>query len=142
MGFSLNKAAAAASVSKSTIGRALKDGRLSAQRTAEGWSIEPAELFRVFPQDTTGKSHSTDAGHSEGQVVELEVLRVKVAMLTDQLESERDTVADLRRRLDRAEERILALSHSPTTTSFAPPVGPVPQPAATPPKRSIWRRWF
>jgi predicted nuclease with TOPRIM domain len=42
--------------------------------------------------------------------VELEVLRVKTAMLEEQLGRERDSVEDLRRRLDRAEERVLALS--------------------------------
>ncbi|WP_430501896.1 hypothetical protein, partial [Escherichia coli] len=50
-----------------------------------------------------------------------EVLRVRVEMLNAQLEREQETVADLRRRLDRAEERILALSHSPAATPAAPP---------------------
>lgn len=111
MGLSLNKAAEAAGVSKSTIGRALKSGKLSGQRTDEGWSIDPAELFRAFPREPHGTSHRTDAAPSAGQdVVELEVLRVKVAMLEDQLGREREAVDDLRARLNRAEERALALS--------------------------------
>lgn len=108
---SLNKAAEAAGVSKSTIGRALKSGKLSGQRLDGEWSIDPAELFRVFPREPSGKSHRTTEAHPTGQdVVELEVLRVKVAMLEDQLGRERETVDDLRARLDRAEERVLALT--------------------------------
>jgi hypothetical protein len=40
-------------------------------------------------------------------------------MLTAQLERERETVDDLRKRLDRAEERILALS-PPANTKATP----------------------
>lgn len=49
-GLSLQQAADAAGTSKSSIFRALKSGRISGTRTdLGGWSIEPAELFRVFP---------------------------------------------------------------------------------------------
>lgn len=44
------------------------------------------------------------------------VLQVKVEMLEAQLEREQDTVEDLRRRLDRSEERVVALS-APQTSS-------------------------
>ena len=37
-------------------------------------------------------------------------MAVKVEMLEAQLERERETVADLRKRLDRAEDRLTALS--------------------------------
>lgn len=122
---SLNKAAEAAGVSKSTIGRALKSGKLSGQRTDEGWSIDPAELFRVFPQEPSGKSHRTTPDPPAGQdVVELEVLRVKVAMLEDQLGRERETVDDLRARLDRAEERVLALTAQAGLGTGKPPEVP------------------
>lgn len=50
MAFNLGSAAAAAGVNKSTILRAVKAGRISAERDATGqWAIQPAELFRVFP---------------------------------------------------------------------------------------------
>ena len=39
-----------------------------------------------------------------------EVMAIKVAMLEDRLERERETVADLRKRLDRAEDRVMALT--------------------------------
>ena len=50
MALNLRTAAQQAGVSKSTILRAVKSGRLSASRTADmGYDIEPAELFRVYP---------------------------------------------------------------------------------------------
>lgn len=58
MALNLRTAAQQAGVSKSTILRAVKSGRLSATRTADmGYDIEPAELFRVYPPQRS----STDA---------------------------------------------------------------------------------
>lgn len=49
-GLSLREAAQQAGTSKSTILRAIQNGRLSAARTDDGgYSIDPAELFRVYP---------------------------------------------------------------------------------------------
>jgi hypothetical protein len=49
--FGLRQAAREAGTSKSTILRAIQSGRLSATRTDDGgYSIDPAELFRVYPR--------------------------------------------------------------------------------------------
>jgi excisionase family DNA binding protein len=50
MTYTLGMAARATGLSKSTIHRAIKNGRISATRT-DAWSfaIDPAELHRVFP---------------------------------------------------------------------------------------------
>ena len=49
-GLSLREAAKQMNVSKSTILRAIRNGRLSAATTEYGgYSIDPAELFRVRP---------------------------------------------------------------------------------------------
>src|SRR3712207_5824063 len=49
-GLSLREAAQQARTSKSTILRAIQSGRLSAARTDDGgYSIDPAELCRVYP---------------------------------------------------------------------------------------------
>lgn len=123
MQFSLSQAAKETGKGKSSIHRAIKSGRLSAQRHEDGtYSIDAAELFRVFPPTLPEPVQKRGAEPQEERpatpTVTEEVLRVRVEMLQAQLEREQDTVADLRRRLDRAEERILALSHSPPT----PPV--------------------
>jgi hypothetical protein len=48
--YNLGSAAAAAGVNRSTVLRAIKAGRISAQRDATGgWQIDPAEFHRVFP---------------------------------------------------------------------------------------------
>ena len=49
MAYNLQTAALATGMHKSTILRAIRGGRLSATREAGGWSIEVAELHRVFP---------------------------------------------------------------------------------------------
>lgn len=138
MQFSLSQAAKETGKSKSSIHRAIKSGTLSAQRHQDGtYSIDAAELFRAFPPAPPEpvQERNTEP-YQEPPVtptVAEEVLRVRVEMLTAQLEREQDTVADLRRRLDRAEERIIALSHSPVTAPVAPsaastqPTGPKPR---------------
>lgn len=112
MGLTIRQAAATCGKSRSTIHRALGNGKLSGQKDDDGaWSIEPSELARVFPWDVSGQSKrdtadtlSAEAGDSAA------VMAVRVEMLEAQLERERDTIDDLRRRLDRAEERVTALS--------------------------------
>ncbi|MCI0468319.1 MAG: hypothetical protein L0Y57_15185 [Beijerinckiaceae bacterium] len=50
MYFTLGQAAREAGVAKSTISKALSSGKLSyREKNPEGYKIDPAELFRVFP---------------------------------------------------------------------------------------------
>ncbi len=140
MQFTLSRAAKEASVSKSTLSKALSTGRLSGDRQEDGsFRIEASELFRVFPKRTVDPVLETGLvtvrepleRRGEQPVAELSMLLLKVQMLEDQLTRERtlhdqerertgDTVADLRKRLDRAEERVLALAAAPVL----PPVPP------------------
>jgi len=47
----LGQAAKEANVSKATLSKALKSGRLSyISKSSSGYEIDPAELFRVFPR--------------------------------------------------------------------------------------------
>ena len=72
------------------------------------YHIDASELSRVFPLNTeeTSRRNTTAPGAEVSAVLE-----VKVAMLESQLERERETVDDLRRRLDRSEDRVYALTH-------------------------------
>ena len=111
MGHSLRQAAEVCGKSRSTIHRALKSGKLSGSRDTNGeWSIDGAELARVFPWDSQDHGRRDSVGHERATQNIDEVLAVKVAMLEQQLEREQDTVADLRKRLDRAEDRVSALT--------------------------------
>ena len=113
MEYSLSAAATATGKGKSTIHRAIKSGKISARREDDGtYHIDAAELARVFQLNGVGTSHrDTSAPGAEPTRNDSAVLEVKVAMLEAQLERERETVDDLRRRLDRAEDRVFALTH-------------------------------
>lgn len=112
MGLTLRQAAELSGTSRSTIHRALKSGKLSGGRLEDGaWDIDPSELARVFPWDVIEPAQRDAAGQERNASGEREaVLAVRVEMLEHQLDRERDTIEDLRKRLDRAEDRILALS--------------------------------
>jgi len=59
---SLREAATAAGVSKSTIQRAVKAGKISASRTDDGgYSIDPAEVMRAYPPRNTDGAVRTGA---------------------------------------------------------------------------------
>lgn len=120
MKYSLTKAASATGKGKSTIHRAIKSGKLSAEKQEDGsYLIDPAELHRVYPMKEVKPSGGTpqepvtrDDQEPKGgpQNGEADLLRLKVEMLEAQLDRERETIEDLRRRLDRSEDRTLALS--------------------------------
>ncbi len=55
MKWSLNQAAKEGRVSKATILRAIKSGRMSAPKNESGeYEIDPAEFYRVFPPTSSG----------------------------------------------------------------------------------------
>lgn len=139
MELSLSAAAKATGRSKSTIGRAIKSGKLSAHRDeAGGYRIDASELARAFDWDPQGGVpwRATEplgplAGPESAPPSELLVLRTRLELLEQALEREREalayereTTADLRQRLDRSDERVRALLAQP-----APPPSPTPAPA-------------
>lgn len=94
---SLREAAERVNVSKSTIFRAIKNGRLSAARTEDGgFAIDPAELFRVYPP-ATEKEESNDA---TGQAATAAVAPASDTTLLD------EQIRSLRELLRRADEQI------------------------------------
>ncbi len=137
MEMSLSAAARASGLSKSTLSRAIKSGRLSARRAegGSGWIVDAAELFRAYPATAT----PSDAPHDEAQPASwratqppdegrdevhgaVVLLEQALAYERAALERERETTADLRQRLDRAEERVRAL---------LPQASPMSSPAPT-----------
>jgi excisionase family DNA binding protein len=66
-GLSLREAAQQARTSKSTILRAIQSGRMSASRTDDGgYSIDPAELCRVYPPRPEAPDQSADQSLGQG----------------------------------------------------------------------------
>src|SRR5512132_127614 len=103
MGYSLAEAARAIGVSKPTLFRAIKSGRLSATRRDDGsYDVDPAELHRAFPPAVSDKRDATQ----DLKRNETTVLRAETDVLRERLAEQAETIADLRRRLDaEAQER-------------------------------------
>jgi excisionase family DNA binding protein len=150
MEYSLTDAAHATGLSRPTIFRAIKNGKLSARRMEDrSYRIEASELARVYPlvsQKQNDETRRNDTRRAETHVtpraseIELALLRLKVQMLEEQMRQEREfrgqernvqdreretfreTLDDLRRRLDTEQEERRALQRL-----LAPPPPEKPQ---------------
>jgi len=155
MPYTLTQAAEATGKSKSTIFRAIKNGKLTAARdeVTQDWLVEPAELHRLYPPS----SHETANGemvthHATGHEIatlrrEVEVRDELLAKEQQEREAERrraqETIDDLRRRLDaEGEERrkltAIITDQRPIITSA--PEAAAANDAMAPAKRR-WRLW-
>lgn len=91
-GLTLSQAAKASGKSKSTLSRAIKMGRLSATRLDDGnFSIDPAELFRVYPATSNNPYDERPIEHGATPVPA--ELKSRISMLELLLEKEREAVA-------------------------------------------------
>ena len=109
MTMTLNEAAKSCRKAKGTVLKAIKEGRLSAPKDADGrYKIDPSELHRVFPltaSDQSEKPVLTSISDHENRI-EIERLRAELKAANILSENMAETVADLRERLDReGEER-------------------------------------
>jgi len=92
--------------SKSTIQRAMKNGKLSYEvDNNDRRVIDVAELDRAFglmPQEAAGKSPSAVEAELEKatQIIEAERLKMRIRMLEDQLEMSKDHIEDLKGQRD------------------------------------------
>ena len=126
MKYSLSEAAKATGKNKTTIQRAIKNGKISAIKGDSGsYEIEPSELHRVFPpvaaqrdaqhrqSNDTQQSKSASINSDLARVLELEkelaVAHERVNGLEAHKEQMADTINDLRKRLDNSEGRVTAL---------------------------------
>jgi hypothetical protein len=146
MRLSLRDAAKHAGVSKTTILRAIKSGRLSAPRNEDGgYSIDPAELFRVYPQGGTGDQMDRNGTGTKDQDApplgpEAGPPWTTWTAWTDRttaLEAEIAALKELVRRLDLDKEDLKserdAWKQQAERLALAPPAVP---------RVSLWRRVF
>jgi excisionase family DNA binding protein len=141
MTYTLGEAAKATGLTKPTLSKAIKSGRISAVRNDNGsYTIDPSELHRVFPPASGNQQNVCNP-------LRLETPLQLVAMLEkEQEERERErrqqqaTIDDLRRRLDASEAAreaataetrrlTLLLTHQQQPTAETAPPG-------------LWRRLF
>jgi len=125
MKYTLSQAATATGKNKVTIQRAIKSGKISAPKNSSGaYEIDPSELHRVFPataqrvaqQDISNDTQHPDKG-DKTLYLKLEILEAERERERDQMQS---TIDDLRKRLDRSEDRVAALLPAPVKRSWLP----------------------
>ena len=107
MFYTLGQAAKATGISKPTLSRAVKSGKISAQKQGDGsFIIDPAELHRVYPPITVTGNNNGNMKQSETPS-NTNALQVKIDLICEERERERkqheETILDLRRRLDQSE---------------------------------------
>ncbi|MEI7996391.1 MAG: hypothetical protein WCH01_15955 [Methylococcaceae bacterium] len=150
MKHTLGTAAKACGVGRTTILRAIKTGKISALKDDKGsYAIDPAELHRVFPpvapeQIEEQQMERYATGNGTGGTA---VLLAKIEGLEALLDRERETVTDLRRRLDdeAAERRrltaLLTHQHEPKQEAASVPPQPL-EPEAPANKGKLWQKLF
>lgn len=94
MGIPLSEASIHVGKSKQTIIKAIRSGRISAEKDANGeWRVEPVELFRVWPAVNLYPGNTrveVDAGsHQSSPPVDGELIALLREQITD-LKGERD----------------------------------------------------
>jgi hypothetical protein len=162
MGIPLKEASDQVGVTRQTLMKAIKNGRISAEKAANGeWRIEPVELFRVWPAvkgvqqplhtnltagDTSGAPTMT------GEIVDL--LKAQIDLLKSQLDdvrADREDMRNDRNHWRQIAERSLLTDQRPASerlqqdTPQSAEIAPVAEPPPTAQPQSdgsFWSRLF
>jgi excisionase family DNA binding protein len=137
MKHSLTSAATATGISKSTIYRAIKSGKMSAVFEDGVYKIDPAELHRVFSPVSVERVMKEEMTQSE-TVGETSLLKLEVEFLKQQLERERDFVKSLERRLDESDIERRKLTKLLTFQQEQPKV----QEQSVKKENKLWKKLF
>jgi hypothetical protein len=128
MSYTLGQAAKATGKSKMTISRAIKDGKISANKNDNGdYEIDPSELHRFFPlvtqipvtdsSDVTSRyTQSDDMLHRIKELeIRLEVTQERVSDRETQLREKDNVIADIKQERDdwKQQAQKLLLTHTP-----------------------------
>jgi len=102
---SISEAAGIAGVTKVTIWRFIKQGKLSAERQDnKAYRIEESELMRVFPEITEKRETVSELrGESLQETLQVESLKAQIALLKDQLNAMQHREEWLMRRIETLE---------------------------------------
>jgi len=129
MRYTLGQAAKATGISKMTIQRALKAGRISGEKDETGaYSLDPAEVHRVFPLVAErDRLMNVALGRDEPPSPDV-ALQVAAARLEAENASLKVMLEDMRTERDRWHAQAERLALVPPVTPVAPP----------PSRRSWW----
>lgn len=106
--FTLGQASKETKVSKATLSRAIKSGRISASKNDKGgFDIDPAELFRVFPRNSETVSGNSTMKQTVTPIETPETARLEAEIqgLKAQLSMMREYVDDLKGQRDKWQEQ-------------------------------------
>lgn len=111
MSYTLGEAAKAVGKSKATLSKAIKNGKISAAKNADGsFSIEPSELHRVYPptpSETVDDEQLEIPKLTDANTKELIELRVKLEAAHKRIEDLEEDREEWRKQANRL------LSHTP-----------------------------
>ena len=116
MPYTLAEAAAATGTNKTTVLRAIKNGRITGTKDAFGqWTVEPAELHRVYPPVADAATDgSATPQRAMAHAAALTLAQQRATMAEERLTELKALVDDLRRDRDawrdQAQARVLPAS--------------------------------
>ena len=119
MVYTLGEAARATGKSKATISKAIKSGRISAQKDEIGtFHIDPSELHRVYPPTVSSEQEETPKKTLARTDIDgtIRELQARLEAAHDRLSDKETVIADLKEDRDRWRQQATALlaDHRPT----------------------------
>lgn len=121
MVYTLGEAAKATGMSKATISKAIKNGRISASKDETGtFRIDPSELHRVYPPTVSTEREETPASPHEKVDIygTIRELQARLEAAHERLSDKETVIADLKEDRDRWRQQATAL-----LTDQRPPKG-------------------
>jgi hypothetical protein len=111
----LTKAAEEVGRTRSTLFKAIKSGRLSATKDAQGhFLIDPVELYRVYVVANVSQENQSKHGDIEKNTREIEFLRRENELLRQQAERDREQLTREREQADNwRNQATMLLTHQP-----------------------------
>lgn len=112
MVYTLGEAAKATGKSKATISKAIKSGRISAQKDETGtFQIDPSELHRVYQPTVSGEHKETPVNAQEKPDNDgiIRELKARLEAAHERLSDKETVIADLKEDRDRWRQQATAL---------------------------------
>ena len=112
MVYTLGEAAKATSKSKATISKAIKSGRISAQKDETGtFHIDPSELHRVYPPTVHSERKETPTNTPERTNIDgtIRELQARLEAAHERLSDKDSVISDLREDRDKWRQQATAL---------------------------------
>ena len=119
----LTQAAEEVGRTRSTLFKAIKAGRLSASKDAQGqWLIDPVELHRVYVAVNVSQGNKTTQNDIVSDTSEIVFLRRENELLRQQAERDREQIERERQQADHwRNQATMLLTHQPEPPKAEPP---------------------